>query len=150
MARNPGELFHGSSEVLTEILADWPAGAVGIDFGGIFAGCSKQVARAHGDIIHLVVSPKPLTDYELNYEIENAWATALQIAHGDEAIAEAIMTPECETPAGVEDDDGTFGWTLQAMRGQLAAQLGYTSVEMRDEHGTTWLCLPGCTLTLVD
>ena len=139
------ELFHGSHTEIPEIL---PSNHGYIDFGGIFAALSSAAALSHGPVLHLVTSPRPLTDYDLNYEVEGAWEAALEIARGDEAIAEAIMDAECPVPDSVDDSDGTAGWELQAKRGRLAAKLGYTSVEMRDEHGTTWLCLPGCTIAV--
>jgi hypothetical protein len=129
------ELFHGSfDENLTEIHAD------GL-FGGVFAG-TDTVAESHGKFVYRIESPRPLTNFELNYQIEGVWATALEIAAGDESIAEAICEPDCHYAKA--RFDGDLSWKLQKMRGQLAAKLGYTSVEMRDEHGTTWLCLPGC------
>lgn len=133
------ELFHGSSERITEIL---PEGV----FGGLFASCCVDVARSHGDVLHVIRSPRPLTNFALNYQIEGAWELAVELCDGDETRAEAIMSPECPSDsADIED-----GWELQRLRGELARRLGYTSVEMRDEHGTTWLCLPGCEIEVVD
>ena len=131
------ELFHGSNEMITEIRTD------GI-FGGIFASASEASARSHGDIIHRIQSPKHLTDFELNYEIEGAYDIALDIADGDEQVADAIMSEGCEA---LDETDGEQGWEFQRMRGELATRLGYTSIEMLDEHGTTYLCLPGCILS---
>jgi hypothetical protein len=37
---------------------------------------------------------------------------------------------------------------MQRLHGGPAARRSYTSVEMSDEHGTTYLCLPGCTIRL--
>ena len=129
------ELFHGSYETITEIRPS--AG----DFGGIFGASSQQAARSHGEFVHVIVSPLPLSDFELNYQIEGAYAVALEVAGGREDLADAIMEkgcPDCGDYDGIE---------VQALRGRLASKLGYTSVEMEDEHGTTWLCLPGCTVS---
>ncbi|WP_420465637.1 hypothetical protein [Panacagrimonas sp.] len=128
------EHFHGSNTEITKIRADGM-------FGGVFGASSESAALSHGDLLHVIDSPRPLTDYELNYSVENAWETALEITGGDEVAAEAIMSKGCES------DDAEQGWEFQRLRGLLAARLGYTSVEMLDEHGTTWLCLPGCTIT---
>ncbi|MFU4949030.1 hypothetical protein ACM7ZP_01910 [Pseudomonas aeruginosa] len=126
------ELFHGSYEEISEIRDS------GI-FGGLFGAHEKETALSHGETLHRIISPRPLTDYALNYEIESAWEVALDLAGGDENVAEAIMAKACES-------DSNDGWELQRLRGVLAVRLGYTSVEMEDEHGTTWLCLPGCTV----
>jgi hypothetical protein len=128
--------FHGSRSVIERITS------AGI-FGGLFCASSESAAMSHGEVLHEIVSARPLTDYELNYEIEGAWEKAVALCGGDEARAEAIMTPGCEA------DDAEEGWELQRLRGVLAARLGYTSVEMLDEHGTTWLCLPGCEVQVV-
>lgn len=130
------EMFHGSAEKITEITDSG-------FFGGLFASACEMAASSHGDVLHTIFSPRPLTDYKLNYEIEGAYDLALEIARGDERVADAIMTPGCEALDDCEDACEQ-GLEFQRMRGELARRLGYTSVEMLDEHGTTWLCLPGC------
>lgn len=130
-------MFHGSPSVISEITG---AGL----FGGIFATSNESAARSHGDVLHVIDSPRPLCNYTLNYEIDGAYETALELCDGDESRADTIMSVGCES------DDGEDGWELQRLRGKLAARLGYTSVEMRDEHGTTWLCLPGCAITVIE
>lgn len=132
------ELFHCSPKRITEIR---PEGV----FGGLFASCNVVAARSHGDVLHIIRSPRPLTNFALNYQIEGAWQLALDLCDGDEARAEAIMSPECPS----DSVDAEDGWELQRLRGELARRLGYTSVEMRDEHGTTWLCLPGCEIEVI-
>lgn len=133
--------YHGSSRIISEIQA---AGM----FGGLFAAASPEVARSHGEIVHVIESPRPLTDYALNYEIDGAYAEAMELAGGNEAIADAIMSRECNSLDDCDPADaGEQGWEFQRLRGMLAARLGYTSIEMLDEHGTTWLCLPGCTIS---
>jgi hypothetical protein len=160
-------MYHGSHDAnLTEIEDD------GL-FGGVFAAGNDGVARSHGRYVYEINSPRKLTDFELNYQIKGAWSAALEIAGGDGSIAEAIMRADCSyenDDADIDDEFGLdlqgtlgeiaaklgyesiseFGWDLQRMRGALAAKLGYTSVEMKDEHGTTWLCLPGCSITKID
>lgn len=130
-------MFHGGPNIISEITA---AGL----FGGIFATSNESAARSHGDVLHVIESPRPLSNYVLNYEIDGAYDVALELCDGDESRADTIMSVGCES------DDGEDGWELQRLRGKLAARLGYTSVEMRDEHGTTWLCLPGCAITVIE
>jgi hypothetical protein len=137
------ELFHGSNETITEIRPD------GV-FGGVFAAPSEDAARSHGDVVHVIESPRHLTDFALNYEIDGAYDVALELADGDERSADAIMSVGCESLDDCEPEDaGEQGWEFQRLRGVLAARLGYTSVEMLDEHGTTYLCLPGCSVSVV-
>ena len=130
------QLFHGSYEKISEITDN------GI-FGGIFGSDSMDAALSHGDFLHVIESPRPLTDYVLNYELEGAWEIALEIADYDDIVAESIMSKACPCDDGV---CGEIGWDLQKMRGKLATRMGYTSIEMLDEHGITCLCLPGCSI----
>lgn len=134
------ELFHGSSESLDKIRAE------GV-FGGLFAATNARSARSHGDVLHVIESPRHLSDYSLNYEIEGAYEVALEVARGDERVADAIMSKECPSLDDCAPEDaGEQGWEFQRLRGVLASRLGYTSIEMLDEHGTTYLCLPGCSI----
>ena len=111
--------------------ADFGAIEEGGIFGGIFAAAT---VLGH---THIVRPANPLTDFELNYQIEDAYEIALEIADMDEALADAIMSAECV-------HESVDGWEVQRMRGELARKLGYDAVEMADEYGTSWLCLPGC------
>lgn len=126
------EGFHGSHEVITEITGR-------STFGGLFAASSERSALSHGRVLHVIVSPRHLTDYELNYgdRAGEAADLAAEIA-GD--FASSILDRGCPTDSTDPED----GLELQRLRGVLAARLGYTSVEMEDEHGITVLCLPGC------
>lgn len=137
------DLFHGSNEAITEIRE-------GGMFCGLFASSSERSARSHGNVLYRIESPRHLSYYELNYEVEGAYEIALELADNDEALADAIMSKGCETPDDCDPEDaGELGWRIQKLRGKLAARLGFTSVEMLDEHGTTYLCLPGCTVEAV-
>lgn len=140
IAENIGPLYHGSHGIITEITTD------GI-FGGIFAADSLQVARSHGSVIHEIVSPRPLTNaiiYMEGFEQE-----ALELADGNDELADAILDSACQAPEFLVEEMGfKADWYVQSLRGTLARLLGYTSVQMYDEHGTTWLCLPGCAVKL--
>lgn len=137
-------LFHGSHGLITEITRE------GI-FGGIFAADSLQVARSHGSVIYQVTSPRPLTNVIIHQE--DYWQEALELADSNEELAKAILNASCPVPEFLADEmsfDTSFSaeWYVQSLRGTLARLLGYTSVQMLDEHGTTWLCLPGCSIKL--
>lgn len=134
--------YHGSFEEITTIKGSGT-------FGGIF-GADERAARSHGNVLHLIESPRHLTDYVLNYDVEGAYDVALEIADGDEELADAIMNADCPVVGDVEPEDfAEASWNVQRLRGKLAAHLGFTSVEMRDEHGTVTLYLPGCTISKV-
>lgn len=138
------ELFHGSSEeCLTEIKDD-DSCSPWFNFGGLFAASDEQVARSHGNVMYKITPARALTDYELNYSGElAAYSYAMRLANDSEELADAIMSRAC--PAACEMD----GLEVQRLRGQLARELGFDAVEMEDEHGTTWLCLPGCQIERV-
>ncbi len=137
------DLFHGSHEAVTAITSAGP-------FGGLFAATGKAAALSHGAVLHRIVSPRHLTDYALNYEAEGAYEIALALADGNEGLADAIMSKGCEVPDAVDREDASdLGLEIQRLRGQVAARLGYTSIEMLDEHGTTYLCLPGCAVQVI-
>lgn len=136
------KFFHGSKETINEIRNE------GV-FGGLFASADKSAALSHGNVLHVIESPRHLSDFELNYEIDGAYEIALNLAAGDERIADAIMSKGCESLDDCDPEDASEqGWEFQRMRGMLAARLGYTSVEMLDEHGTTYLCVPGCSIAV--
>ena len=157
--------YHGSRNGGSTIVIDRFDG-----FGGLFSG-SAEVARSHGDHVYEITSPRPLSaaklfsilhtthDAESEAAATAAYDAALKIADGCEEIAERIVSAECDHDdlsdealavlSARVDETWCVSWELQRLRGQLAARLGYTSVEMRDEHGQTWLCLPGCTIVRV-
>lgn len=142
--------FHGSRDPnLTEIKAEH-AGAWTC-FGGLFGG-SEMAARSHGKFVYEITSPKHLTDFELNYgeRAGEAWELAVEIA-GSEERARCILDRACPCLEGTDlEDQGEESWEHQRLRGVLAARLGYTSVEMEDEHGTTYLFLPGCEVRRIE
>jgi len=129
--------YHGGAKIVEEIDPDGPWYA----FPGIFSAASECVARSHGDVLTTILSPRPLSDHEINYSGElRAYDVCLEIVGGDEALADAVMDAACP-------QCGPFGGhEVQALRGKLAQKLGFTSVEVADEHGTSWLCLTGCAL----
>lgn len=130
--------FHGSND--PNLLEITPKGA----FGGVFASPQKMAAQSHGDYLYGIQSTNHLTDYELNYEIPHAWDAALEMTKGDEELANAIMNAEAP------DASGWDGLEVQNLRGKLAKKLGYTSVEMTDEHGSSVLALPGSKIFRID
>jgi hypothetical protein len=148
-------LFHGSYEVVPSVNS-------GGMFGGVFASPSKSSAASHGDIINSFDIPEEniLTNYSLNYDIE--WPkteSAIRKAFPDyddlsedqrDAFIKAVIEDESQD---VDADDlmlimgksdiGDASWEAQRVRGKVASGLGFKAVEMSDEHGTSYLLLPG-------
>lgn len=46
-------------------------------------------------------------------------------------------------------DLGEASWEAQTIRGKIARKLGYKAVSTKDEHGTSYIVLPGVKLTLL-
>jgi hypothetical protein len=152
------ELFHGSPESGLSEIDD----RVGSLFGGVFASASKNSAESHGDAIYSVNLPinSVLTQHDLDYEIpaekvEAALRKAMpRLNDADyETAYEAVIDDRAVKVDDDEltrifraDDAGEAGWEAQRIRGQVARALGYKAVEMNDEHGTSYLVLPGVKL----
>lgn len=134
-------------------------------FRGVFASARDEAARSHGRLHYVDIDDAHiLTNYALNYELEHdavkaafravckeegvdpdseiAWAAVVE----DEDVfdMDACEVLEAFEPAMIgEESVGMAGWVAQRMRGQVARKLGYQAVEMNDEHGTSYLVLPG-------
>ena len=150
------ELYHGTSEEKPfEIKGFNP---VGVDFGGIFASASYDAAASHGDnVFSLEVRDDAiLTAFHLVYEVEYAdTISALEKAFGSELSEEEsdLLWDAVIEEKGVDedalcevlgiDDLAEASWECQRLRGQVAKYLGFQAVEMNDEHGTSYLVLPG-------
>lgn len=155
-------LFHGSSyntepfEILEE----------GVDafsiFGGIFAHESPRVADAHGNIFYMdIPDEKILSSFELKYS--SNYIDICRIANETlrrdlseteqdlfwELVIEENLdwddTEDAEKLFGISDP-ARISWECQRLRGVLAKNLGYQAVECPDEHGTSYLVLPGAKL----
>lgn len=156
-------LYHGTYENAPFEIAPYSPGA--IDFGGIFASPSRTVAESHGENVFSIEINEEniLSSYHLVYEVEYAETmAALENAIGRELSedecdmfwAAVIEEKEVDEDALCEalgfDDYAEASWECQRLRGQVAAQLGFKAVEMQDEHGTSYLVLPGSKLHFSD
>lgn len=138
-------------------------------FGGIFASASEDVARSHGAVMQIIESPRHVSAEAFDHEVlfggtEGAyelacetirklsgieidpedWVDAIIEDRGGDLIESFGADVVCQVTN--EDSAGEADWVLQAWKGLIARKLGYTSVGMRDEHGESVLCLPGCTI----
>lgn len=120
---------------------------------GLFVSADRRVAESHGPVVSMfeAAESEMLTHYALNYEIEDTdtirYVLERELPVGadiDRAWEIVVEYAGCE---GAEDEPELFGaedaaeagWEAQRIRGQIALALGYRAVEMRDEHGTSWL-----------
>lgn len=124
-------------------------------FGGIFASVKPYYTAPCGvdAYLYIVDSPRHLSSDDLYtmrmQDGSDVDDIALDICDGDEELASAILRASCNVIEIMESrgiDDPDFAWDAQSKRGELARRLGFTSIEMRDEQGTAFLCLPGCTV----
>ncbi|GAA4321843.1 hypothetical protein GCM10023144_01370 [Pigmentiphaga soli] len=149
-------VFHGSSAPITEIRAD------GV-FGGLFATPSRKAALSHGDVLHVmeIDDARVLTQHALSYELDydtvlaalrNAahWVDADDLDRAWELVIEDAQADGDDARILRVDDAGEAGWEAQRLRGVVARALGYAAVEMSDEHGTTYLVLPGAAIRMAD
>lgn len=131
-------------------------------FGGVFASGAIDAAYSHGDVLHEINIPESalLTQSDLNYHVDYNKVVAIlkeQIGTVSQEEFDAIYDAVIEDKGvgGVDipderlleifrcDDTGEAGWEAQRIRGVVAKRLGYKAVEMQDEHGTSYLVLPG-------
>jgi hypothetical protein len=159
----PGEtsmqLYHGSNETISEIKNE------GV-FGGLFASTDKDVALSHADELHIIELEESeiLTQQELSYHVDsNKVKKILSDNLGEmtdeelDEIYDAVIEDRNLHRLDMDEqrlldifysgDLGEASWEAQKMRGIIAKNLGYKAVEMRDEHGTTYLVLPGVNIS---
>lgn len=154
-------LFHGSPTKINSITSNNTDSLGDVDFGGVFASGNYQSALSHGDNLHQIslnendILRQQDIDYSQNYDdVKNALMkinpniNKNNIDRAYETIME--QTPQTQYKKSDQeylgndpDNTGIMGWNAQAMRGQLAKELGYKAVETNDEHGTSYLVLPG-------
>ena len=148
--------FHGSKSEVSEISGATGTGNI---FGGLFASESSDAAASHGDVMHAIdiKDEEILSQRDIDYEIdsdrvEEALRKAmpwLDDEDYDEAYRAVVddksqnLDEEDLTRIFREDDTGSASWEAQRIRGVVAGLLGFKAVEMDDEHGTSYLILPG-------
>lgn len=153
-------LYHGSKGVVEDIKDK------GL-YGGVFASPSSDSALSHGDNLHTIKVPqeKVLTQHEIEYgDIPHNKITDFLKRNFKKASEEELT----ELEAAIFEDKGLYkidipedrildlfgtddissaDWDGQRLRGKFAKELGYQAVEMKDEHGTSYLVLPGAKIT---
>lgn len=161
-------LYHSSPSPFAEVKAYGNTTGY-VDFGGIFALSNPAGSNDHGPFLHRIDlnESEVLTQYAMDTEIssdfiESILRSKLRI-ESDEDLELARQITELDrslchlTEAEQErlcyvfrsESDG-LGWEGQRVRGQIALGAGYKAVEMSDEHGRSYLVLPGVQVVLVD
>lgn len=153
--QEPGDtltLYHGSYEHVREI---HPRGM----FGGVFASPSRGAAASHGEVVHRMEVPEDkilrqtALDYDIDHDrVDGALREAMPwLDEDDYDIAYKAVIEDRSHEVDNDDmmrvfrrgDWGEAAWEAQRIRGEVAALLGYQAVEMSDEHGKSYLVLPG-------
>lgn len=131
-------LYHGSHESDLTVVRDDGM------FGGVFASAERRVAESHGDHVYSIEIDDDAicTTQHLNYHADPDAVSAVIEAEGHDADAcwESVVE---EDDSGLDADES---WEMQRVRGCVARALGFAAVEMSDEHGTSYLVLPGAVL----
>lgn len=159
-------LYHGTNVKFDKIKnnsGSW------IEFGGIFASPDREVAESHGKYLYYMKLEESdiLTQQDIDYRLDADKIKKLLIYEADLDVGSGTFEDDLELlwSASVEDKEcyghsyerlkeilkeelsGDASWKCQAIRGKIAKEFGYKAVEMRDEHGTTYLVLSGTEIT---
>lgn len=138
-------LYHGSHENINEIKNQ------GL-FGGLFANPNYDAAYSHGNIVHQLDVPEQdiMTNRHLDdVSDEELKAVAPWVDDNDLdrlrklVIDNDVQTNHDDARIMKADDSAEASWEAQRLRGALAKRAGFKGVEMNDEHGTSYLLLPG-------
>ena len=128
-------LYHGSNSCRGKTLTiDTDIYAAGTLFTGVFASPEIEVAESHGEHVYRVdiEEDQILANYELNYHLPyEDVAAAFEDVTGESSDNKDLWARV------IEDDYPT--WEEQELRGRVARELGYDAVEMKDEHGSSYL-----------
>jgi len=160
-------LYHGGNEDLDSIKGSGESlGPVMINrFGGLFASADLSTAKSFNENVNYmdisesdIARNSDLDDPEIGDRIvrEN---TAEDITDEEvDALYDAIVyeseSKNYQEQSGIDEerftelfegfsDLGEASWEAQRLRGEIAKQLGFKAVEMRDETGSSYLVLPG-------
>ena len=162
------KLYHGSNSGSIDEVSD-----EGL-FGGVFAG-DQGSAESHittsGGVLHEIEIPeeKVLTQRAFNYDLpfEEVRGALKRVASNnylnvDDDTLDLLYSLIIEEKNVFDfpdegpvlkaldmasfEDLGEASWKAQRLRGEVAKDLGYQAVETSDEHGTSYLVLPGASI----
>lgn len=150
--------YHGSPEIVNEIKNE------GL-FEGLFLSRNRDAALSHGDFLHTVkleeddiLTQQDIT-WNLDYEtVKSQLHDILKLSKEHEKYFDEIYNHIIEEKSFFDSDIpedellsifksagdlGEASWEGQRIKGEIAKRNGYKAVEMTDEHGTSYLALPG-------
>ena len=147
-------LYHGSNA--SRPIKQIDSGGAFNVFDGLFASQSKNTALSHGDALYRMTVPDAaiMQHGNLSGSIPaKKLSAALKETHKDSSIRRLIASGKSAYDGVLDeglllkklgaDDVGAADWELQRLRGLLANKLGYKAAAMPDEHGLSYLVLPG-------
>lgn len=155
---NTRVLYHGSHENIPEIQVLESRRGGGFDYGAIFASGQESAAKSHGVIYEANIPESSILDggsaaYNLSKtKVSAALNKALDAIGANKKSASAydaiVMDAEVGQDALVDIfgkgyDNYEYGLLQQKARAAFAKNLGYRAVTTQDEHGTSYMILPG-------
>ena len=156
------KLYHGTEDKELNLTETTAQNGLNIFYGMFFAS-SLSAAESHGSTVFEVeVDKEDILDYEkipffeetesiikeLYKDItEEELEELIELASGKSSFKSDIETERLAEILKVYEDDfmleAFVDWECQNLSGYIAEKLGYKAVKMDDEHGTTYLVLPG-------
>lgn len=149
-------LYHGGNIGLEEIKGGIGPGNI---FGGIFGSQNRRVASSHGDgsVYRMDVPEEAILSQQMldsmSPEKLSDVLKKVMPRLKNEDVGDAFTAVIQDAPHKIDDDrlmrifrensPGEAGWEAQRIRGEVARLLGKKAVEMADEHGVSYLVLPG-------
>jgi len=134
-------------------------------FGGIFASPDIDAAASHGAVHHMDIPGKDiLTTSQMEYDLpydrtkeilernlgemsEDELDEVYDAVVGDKGLYRLSVDDPVKEERLLEifgeSDLASAVWKGQKIRGDIAKEFGYKAVEMSDEHGSSYLVLPG-------
>lgn len=141
-------LYHGGSSGISEIKPQGP-------YGGVFASASKESALSHNSVLHEIKlnESEIMRQSDMEDVSDDDLLRAAHWVNPDDVDALRRLVVEDGKPSDADvdlmraDDLSEASIEGQRLRGVIAKNLGYKAVEMSDEHGTSYLVLPGARIT---
>ena len=155
-------IYHGSGEDAPELEVKPIRAGGGFNYGAIFGSSDKKPAESHGKNLYMAdIADSDILDgnhasYNMDAgKVKSALDSALDKLGADknnemawDAIVDDVDVGDDALRSIFGDgyDDHEYGLLQQKARALLAKNLGYKAVTTKDEHGTSYMILPGSKL----
>lgn len=159
------ELYHGSAEDSPSLLVKKYNPSGGFDYGAVFGSSRSNAAGSHGSALYRTEIPTAsvleggAAAYSMpKGKINTALSETIDSLGGNKKAAEAFDAIVMDADVGNDglrnifgDGYGSheYGLLQQKARAAFAKKLGYRAVTSKDEHGTSYMILPGEALNRV-